>query len=629
MNRRPWIAYLLTLVFACMIGGAYWLISLYLHSCETFDTIMLYRFGTEGGYGDSDYLPLIFALSRLNFHEFITFEYIQSYGPPFPLAMLSLHALLVAGLGEGGLVLADILIAIAWVFLIIVILRYVIRNNVHCCIISLVFVAGLQIQLTIPVIQFRVPRPFVTDLFMMALILTSFLVLRSLFTKQLQPHTYVLQGSLLGVSAQGDIALATIAMFATLFVFSYNALSRSFDIIKTMIAALGTAAGFIVFSIPLAVNRLTAPDDLLARWGRFPIRRLAPPMYIPHSYAIILPSLLLIFGSWSLITHRSPDRSLQNTRGIFGVIILYIITAPLAMPLSGIILGEGMQIHHFIGIARSLIWLGCVSGALVIVASAVRYGAFLTGKAEVHSGFGGWYVVELSSLIVAGALAFGVTARYALEAAKVEHQPRVWQDGWPPVERYRGDLDSVLRELRGRKYANARVLGTLDQQLGMWWVAVRGGFLFIPDTFLSTVKDEVIVHRTAEFMKFVGDDSRSFQSRLQQEYFQNRFISLSKWQGSASYTTADIDQYSPDQIERIKRTSVLDVMHVEMPKSERDRLTEIFLESGHLSGRLDLIILPNVPGFEQLPGPPRAFVMVYQNSTFRVWERDDLLRHLK
>jgi hypothetical protein len=158
-------------------------------------------------------------------------------------------------------------------------------------------------------------------------------------------------------------------------------------------------------------------------------------------------------------------------------------------------------------------------------------------------------------------------------------------------------------------------------------VAVKRGFLFIPDTFLSTVKDEIIVDRMVEFMKIVGDDVRSFQSRLQQEYFQNSFISLSKWQGSVLYTTADINDYSPDQIERIKGTSVLDVMHVEMPKSERERLTEIFLESRHLSGRLDLIILPNVPGFEQLPGPPRDFELVYQNSTFRVWERDDLLKH--
>jgi hypothetical protein len=53
-------------LIAAASGLIYWIVSIILQSNEPFPVIIFYRFG------DTDYLSLIYALSRFRFHEFVT-----------------------------------------------------------------------------------------------------------------------------------------------------------------------------------------------------------------------------------------------------------------------------------------------------------------------------------------------------------------------------------------------------------------------------------------------------------------------------------------------------------------------------------------------------------------------------
>src|SRR6266446_2856095 len=86
---------------AAASGLIYWIVSIILQSNEPFPVIILYRFG------DTDYLSLIYALSRFQFHEFVTEGIEAPRLLSFPPGISMFYAAPIALVGDFGFPLAD------------------------------------------------------------------------------------------------------------------------------------------------------------------------------------------------------------------------------------------------------------------------------------------------------------------------------------------------------------------------------------------------------------------------------------------------------------------------------------------------------------------------------------------
>jgi hypothetical protein len=365
------------------------------------------------------------------------------------------------------------------------------------------------------------------------------------------------------------------------------------------------------------------------RWGLFPIDRLSPPFFLSREYLTHLVGLSLVVGIWSWLPHRMDKRWSKDVQSLLGIVVLFIAFSPLALPLSGIILGKSIQPYHFDERGWRLISLGyyCTLIAIGVLVFYILNNIRMIFSPRIMSAARICGVIVLLLCGVLGSLAKAVS--HAVVTAKVERQQRV-RLNWPPEQRgawgdmptYRHDFNALVQELSKANYAGARVLGTFDQQLGMWWLALHKGFLYIPDTFISTTSDEEILRRTISFMQLVGGTPDFFNEKIGELYFQVRFLSLAKWQAFAGYTAAPISEYQPEQISRIQKKSVMNTWDIELPKSERIRLEKAFLQITPLQGGLDIIILDHGQDFGSLPGPQQGFMLTYENPTFRVWVRN-------
>src|SRR5262249_4508065 len=140
-------------------------------------------------------------------------------------------------------------------------------------------------------------------------------------------------------------------------------------------------------------------------------------------------------------------------------------------------------------------------------------------------------------------------------------------------------------------------------QFGMWWLAFRQGYLFIPDPVLSNVSDASIEERTLQLLNLIGGNARFLDSRLGEPYFAINFLSHDKWQASDAYTYGKHEDYSAAEIDQIGWTTVLDSWSVLAPRSERERLVAALSQITEPNPLPDLVILPNQAGYDELPGP--------------------------
>ena len=211
-----------------------------------------------------------------------------------------------------------------------------------------------------------------------------------------------------------------------------------------------------------------------------------------------------------------------------------------------------------------------------------------------------------------------------LRKVRTEHQQRIWTDrGFDAIPHYRRSLIKLIRELREPRYRSSAVLGTFDFSLATWWVTFRGGQLYIPDPFLSTVPDQLIEDRMIAFSRLVGMDAEQFSRHLGEDYFLARFHSSAKYQASAAYTYAEFADYLPQDQERIRASTFYQSWQLAVPRSERRRLLESFSRSGTIDfeDRLDLVILVESKDFPGLTVAHPAFAKTYDNDVFQVWQR--------
>jgi len=504
------VVFTIGLSTAAFIGLSYWLVSVLMRPCEPVSIRVMYR------YEDTDYLPLIYSVARFNVHEFITFG--GSGVLPFPLLFDVPHGAMIALLGDWGFAAADALVMSAWFILFCFIAKIFTSDPRAVGFIGLVMLiaagpwdwAGVlpadlkwQFGVTFDVWGFRYTRPFVAGLFMLALILTTQAITKSLIEGAARPGVYALHGVLLGGSAQGDMHLAIIGCFATATLYLFLLVTRPFDrlLLKSPIV---TAAGFALAVFPMALQYLMGGNaEYTARMGMFPVDRWRPPMYFDIGDAIALVTISGLWGAISLLARRYAASQPRDINLLLGAISLYVVFSIVAMPLSASLTGSAFLLYEFHDRRMKFSALGyvVVFGLLMVL----TYHAWRR-KHQVSKRLP--FAAELvSATVLAGVAIAGIRSStlIAADRAATTVQPRVWEfTEWSALPNYRSDFVKLAAELSRQQYDNARVLATFDQQLGIWWVAFQKGYLFIPDPVLSNAPDNVVEERTLQLLYLIG-----------------------------------------------------------------------------------------------------------------------------
>jgi hypothetical protein len=594
---------------AGLIGLLYWCLAVFRSDSEPMIITIMYRFG------DTDYLPLIYSLARGHYSELMD---PATYGTglmPFPVVAILPYALGVAAFGDAGFVIADVAISVGRFLLIFAILSSITERKALAAGIALAIIPAMYgsefYHSGFPGIaegwNFRYPRPYVTQLFLLAVTLTSIHLFRQLRKRNLKIVLAFGHGFVIGIATQGDIHAAIGFALATALIFVGFIIS---DGSWKLVLTTGTwvTLGCLFGIIPWVVQSLYANADLLARWGAYEHARTRFLLFV--SLGSMLKTLLIALAPSIRSLIPGAFNGDSATERDLGLVLVAIIAGALLAPLAAVALtGEAIQAYHFANRVSQAVTLGLFL-TIAVMFTSVRLMVWLVAAATI-------------AMAAIGALPM---YREARAASAMATQQRVWAgehwgDSFIAVQNYRRDLAALLRELDGDKYRAARILGTFDQQLAMLWTTRPRHTLFIPDTFLSLVGDDVIERRAAALSRLVGMSEDEFLRKANQPYFQLRFLTLAKWQATVSYLAAPPEDYNAAQLRNVVRTGPLDNWHTEMPQSAQNWLRSIYRTPQPVGEDPDLVILTDEASYSSLPGPTEGFALVYRNDSFRLFAR--------
>jgi hypothetical protein len=572
-------------LIAAASGLIYWIVSIILQSNEPFPVLILYRFG------DTDYLSLIYALSRFKFHEFVTEGIEAPRLLSFPPGISMFYAVPIALVGDYGFPLADGVVCVVRLAVCFLLSRIFFRSPMVVISAGLaIFVLSCPLPLISrywglfyrPLWDMRYLRPFVTGLFALALVVSIYHLYAVRPGNRIRPALCVLHGALIGLAAQGDLHLAIIASFTTAAVLTWSVARSPTRWAAPVIAGMQIGAACLIAMSPMIVQVLNSTPDASRRLGEVMLSRLHPPILFDIVPEISALGIIYFVLEWQKIG----GEIFRPGRDLIFVTFLLAVMSVLSTPLSSVILGRGIQMHHFPYRSYGFTILGY---ALVSVMMASICLEWLRRRFSPY----------VPTAMACGAIVSLVVVHLSfqtfrsIEIARSDIQQRTWDhEGLDRIPGYRHDLDELWRELAGQQYRNDRVLGTFDQQLGMLWLTRPDHWLWLPDPFLTTVPDAAIEERVISLAKLVQMTPQKFLQRLNEPYFIVWVLGSWKWWPETR-----------------------------PPESDRLRLEAQYAEPTPIRGRLDVVVLERRGSFDDLREPTTGFRKTYENATFVVWKR--------
>lgn len=613
LNRRniPSAIFLLSVLF---IALSYWIGSAIIRPEIKLDQAILFH-----PEGDSDYLPAVSALSRLEFGEASLLEKAGTGVRSFPFASVVLHAVLVGFLGDPGFVVADLIFFLLYGWALSYFLQNVGVSRRLAEVFALLVLSGTltatvsRASNSVVFWNSRFPRPLITEFFVVAFLilavrLTAYEELRS------RVFPWVLAGVVWACLLQSDIYQAVNLTLVAAGLVAYLLIKGSKAILRGMIIAAGTAA---VLSIPFVYQRIYESPDVPRRWGMFLSgHRL---IYLNNGRLIILALLTLFIELVFLYLMRRTIRD-RRTRAAFLITGAVLFVSLLSGPLSLLLLGKGIQVYHFSG--RTQLFIGYVvllCAGWVIQEFARRiYDMF---KAR------GYPALRLKGVALAAATIACLAAAAILAGRIIRNEhPTASIITWviPDVSHYKTDFTELRGVLARPEYNRAQVLGAFDIQLANWW-QYRNKYLYLPDTFNTTVTDREIETRVFVYLRLLDVTPEDFNNLLDHDYFLARGLSGTKYQAKALFTPWPIEDYSPDAQARIANTSITD-WRLELPLSERRRLLEGYKNfdvTAQPARKPDIFVLSKDVTRRYLHPEEGNLRLAWANDTFEIWVPGD------
>lgn len=606
MRLSPVTLFLAALLLAKSL--LYWIAAAHFWPGEPLEVTALYRLG------DIQYYPSIGALSRGSLSQDILPGVPDSV---FSLQILPLlpHAIFLRLFGSAGFIVADAVVTLAFFFFTKAFLArigapffwaslaaFVVSCSVSAPHFGMPFNAWtcLVWSVGIPATQFwgmRISRPFVSGMFYAAA-LAAFV--RASFPKQSgSRRAWILAGVAASLALQADW-FSGFALTLAFAAFMLTELRRSAKPIEPRFVAAGIFAGGASL-VPFAWQRSAQNADLMGRLGFFSVDRL-DPWFLDAGRTASAFALLALSAVLSRELSRYPaDATRASAARLAGALAF---GAWAALPVMAAAAGKLVQIYHF----QSAFDMTAYTALFILLIAAWPPCPALSAKRRF--------------VIFAAALGLGAAiASLALPFAREAGPPR--KDHIQSYnERYRESLASLVRELKREIYADARQIGTLDHSVFVWWLTFRGGRTAVADAVLTRASDAIVEERLAAFAKLLGMDERSFRTFLHDPYTLIFLLGHDKYQASRAYTFSPLEEYRPEDRQRIAETPVWDTWRVALPVTEEERLARIFAGAGYREGEEpDLVVTGGVGPLAGFEPPGALYERTYANDSFIVWKK--------
>ncbi|MBV9265864.1 MAG: hypothetical protein JO061_06825, partial [Acidobacteriaceae bacterium] len=422
----------------------------------------------------------------------------------------------------------------------------------------------------------RFPRPFVTELFVVIFLGCAAGVLSNPGSLR----WYVAAAAALSCVLQADIYQGqTVAILCVWIAWKAR---------PTFRAAATFVITAILLSAPFLYQQIHASPDALCRFGVFPTgHRLLPVISLTQCVMSVIVAALL----W---------RVARRDRPVAQLLVAAVICSLVAPHVSSIVLGKSLQPYHFAqdaehitGYALLLIFALFLKKIPAAVASALACVSLFIGAGLV-------YASVLPSAPVSVPMSMAADA------------------GTFDLSHYRDDYVQLHPHLPWHG-----ILATTDIALANEW-QFRGGHLFTPDTFSSTVQNSELDSRVLAFAHLMRCDEDDFQNLLKLQYFRLRFLGGARYQANTFFTPFAVESYSPVSQRHIRQMDVTQCWQLEMPESEQRRLVEAYRATCDIKARWrrpEVIVL-NRGYMRQLLHPERnpKLHRVWNNYTFDVWK---------
>jgi hypothetical protein len=616
-------------LLACVLlvlakAGSYWLLRAYERPEEPLETGALYR------GDDIQYFPLIKALGDFDLRESVTHENAGNGVRSFPFASVLPHALFFRLCGAAGFIIGDFLCALAAFFLFAKMFQLLgARRSLALGLAVLLVCGALQfnsepLDMKIRFWGWRIPRPFVSEIFFLAALTAMLLLFREDWRKR--KILWVGTGLAFAALIQADIHLAFIMLtvLAGQGLFLLGAKKENRCGLLLNFAICGGAC--LLFSAPFIWQRLGENPDVPRRFGIFAVSRFAPLFeatnILQTLLAVVLPPVMAAFYQANRRKHfpeERPEKAISQ-----GLLLLSALSAIsfFALPLFCIATGKCAQPYHFrlrLIMLTSYALLAALAMGLEMLAGNLQRTRLCFPKwARLFAALKALLVVALFFVALKG------TYKDADKAVRKSDHMRATRDypEWDSLRHYRRDFAALAAELEKDDYYGVKVAATFDHQFMSWWLTFRDREMFLAEPFLSVVPDAEVESRLIEFCKMLGMTTEQFREFIQRRYVLNFWLSLNKYQASSAHAFSSLDEYTPEIRGKIAASSVYENWLLALPLSEEKRLLEKFAATPPgITRKLDLIVLTkdrSVAGLEPLPND---FAPVYENETFKVWRR--------
>ena len=612
------------LVVLC-IASVYWIGIWAVAPGTTLDEAILFR-----PHGDSDYLPLVSAASRLELGEASIREMAHLGVRSFPVGSVFLHATMVRLLGDVGFAIADVLLFLSFGW----ILYYFIRNagitRRVAEVLAVAVVAGVAAQMVetssrlighVPVTFWnsRLPRPFVTEVF----VLVFFVLATRIISRRgvgVKSWEWIAIGITLALLLQSDVYQASNLAGVGVVLGAYLLAVRATGAIRGLAMA---AAAVVVGCVPFFYQRFHELPDVLGRWGMFSnghhLFMFTPPKLFALAFLVLI--VLGLLARRGGVLHRANMTASATVVGVAVLISLF------SGPLSLLVLGKGIQIHHYSKAAEMNLGYALVLCAGWLAQDVLRRFyknrqiARLLTPGVGNLGF---------ALAMVGCLAFAISLRYKSldDTWWGRNQPRTPPRFVTTVQEslYRSSFSALHAMLVQPGLKQAEVLGTFDGQLANWW-EYRGRYLYLPDIFNSTVSDQEIEKRIYGFMRLMMVAPEEFDQILENRYFLLRVLAGEKYLANAIYMRWPLQDYSREAQARIVRTSIVNEVNLELPLPEKQRLMDGYRHFDPLTQpfrKLDVIVLSKGELRQYMHPEKSKLSLKWSNDIFELWVPDQV-----
>lgn len=589
---------------------------------EPAEVTALYRPG-----GDVEYFDLVASLARGNLGESNLYESLGLGLHPFPYASIALHSLLFGLWGAYGLLLADTLTTVAYVALLATLVRrcslpQTWGYGLAAAIVSNLYVISWPLLKALGVHKAllwgdRFPRPFVSELFFLAVIVYALRLWKDSDGNLGRPFWLGL-GLSLSLCLQSDVysAMTSGVLLVSCAIPRLLQSKLRYHTLKGAGMALGALC---VSAWPFALQRSATSPELLRRWGVYelsPLGALHGILDLPIA-GVIAVVIAAVFTERLLRASRHVEptekRQLQSS---VSFLLLLVGAAWVSQTLFCLGTGLGLHLYHF------------PNRLSLVCAYALCLLALLAAHAHVREK---QYRSRLRSLLrwgLVGAVSLGIGARVIQSAARQTHT-RSAKHGLELFPNYRAAFSELVRELQNPRYGQAKVLATLDQQVHAFWQSFRQGQSFLPGPFVSLAADQELEERLVAFGRLIKMDTASFLNLVQDRGHNIMFIGLGKYSANSVHHLFALEEYTPLQRARISQRSRYVEFQPEIPPRELQRWQSIYERTANTAlqpnlktkspRRLDLLLLNNSSRFAALTPPEALFDLCFQNTVFRLY----------